>query len=119
MTERCLARARSLQARRPIGDVAPGIRELLSWQSEISGDPSSRISGASDGSRPNALAGAIACPAIANKLNDMRVIRRALRGLARMLLRYLQKKLSAKEATAQEQTTRGDVQMPASIQLIT
>jgi hypothetical protein len=37
-------------------------------------------------------------------MNDMRANRRALRGLARMLLRYLQKKLSAKEATAQEQT---------------
>jgi hypothetical protein len=37
-------------------------------------------------------------------MNDMRANRRGLRGLARMLHSYLQKKLSAK-AAAQEQTT--------------
>jgi hypothetical protein len=52
-------------------------------------------------------------------MNDMRANCGALRGLARMLHGYLQKQLFAKQATAQEQTTRGDVQMPASIQLIT
>jgi hypothetical protein len=46
-------------------------------------------------------------------MKGMRAIGCALRGLARMLLEY------AKEAKAQEQTMRGDVQMPASIQLIT
>jgi hypothetical protein len=47
----------------------------------------------------------VVCSAITSKLNDMRAIRRNLRGLARMLLRYQQKKLSAQEAAAQEQTT--------------
>jgi hypothetical protein len=48
---------------------------------------------------------ATACIAISSKMNDVRANRRALRGLARMLHGYLQKKLSAKKATAQEQTT--------------
>jgi hypothetical protein len=51
------------------------------------------------------LQDATACIAISSKMNDMRANRRALRGLARMLHRYLQKKLSAEEAAAQEQTT--------------
>jgi hypothetical protein len=44
----------------------------------------------------------------------MRAMGRAFRSLAQMLLTYLQKKRQLKE-----QTARGDVQMPASIQLIT
>jgi hypothetical protein len=51
--------------------------------------------------------------AISSKMNGMRAIGCAFHGLARMLLTYQAKK------KAQEQTKRGDVQMPASIQLIT
>jgi hypothetical protein len=45
-------------------------------------------------------------------MNGMGAKGRAFRGLARMLLNYPQKK-------SLRTTTRGDVQMPASIQLIT
>jgi hypothetical protein len=45
-------------------------------------------------------------------MNGMRAKGWAFRGLARMLLNYPQKK-------SLRTTTRGDVQMPASIQLIT
>jgi hypothetical protein len=74
-------------------------------RSDISGGPSGWFSGASDRSGPIALQDATACIAIPSKMNDMRANRRVLRGLARMLHRYPQKKLFAKEATAQEQTT--------------
>jgi hypothetical protein len=52
-------------------------------------------------------------------MNEMGANRRALRGLARMLQRYLQKKLSAKKKRQLKNRRRGDAQMPASIQLIT
>jgi hypothetical protein len=112
-TGRRVVRALSVRARGPVSDFEPCIWNPSPRLSDISGDPSGPFSGASDRSGPIASEGATACIAISSKMKGMHAIGRALRGLARMLLGY------AKEAKAQEQTMRGDVQMPASIQLIT
>ncbi|BAC48983.1 bsr3718 [Bradyrhizobium diazoefficiens USDA 110] len=51
--------------------ASPGIRNLPSGRSDISGGRSGRFSGASDGSGLNAVAGAISNPVKPSKLNDI------------------------------------------------
>ncbi|APO54228.1 hypothetical protein BD122_28156 [Bradyrhizobium diazoefficiens] len=110
MTGRTLARM--LQSQRA-GRVAAS-RTLLSGRSDISGGCPGRFSGASDGFRPDALAGAMIYPAKPSKLKGIAGKAVFFRGLARMLLNNL-----SKEATALKQATRGDAQMPANVQLTT
>jgi hypothetical protein len=61
---------------------------------------------------PGCIGGRVGHSVKSSKLNDILVFDWAFRGLARMLL-----KMSEKGATAPEETARGDVQMPANIQL--
>src|SRR6266702_4226161 len=60
-------------------------------RSEISGNASGQFSGASDRSWQSVLAVPIVLLAISSKMNGMRAIDCAFRGLAQMLLKYLQK----------------------------
>ena len=60
-------------------------------RSEISGSGAGRFSGASDRSWPSVLALPIVRFAISSEMNGMLAIDYAFRGLAQMLLKYLQK----------------------------
>lgn len=80
----------------PGSDIEPCIWTPSPCPSDISGGPSERFSGASDGSGPIAAAGLPACIANSSRMNGMSAIGSAFPGLARMLLRYLQKKRQLK-----------------------